>query len=132
MPPKRRQPLKKPKATIGRLANENTPTHSTPKAGQEAIDRVRKCFERANHPNANEQEAKAASRMASRIMERYQISQVDLMLDEADSQREKRGGISTVDIRPAEGRAFISGWVEWLRGAVEIFFDCRSFTNYKT
>lgn len=130
MPPKRRQPLKKPKATVDRLANENTPANSTPKAGQEAIDRVRKCFERANHPNANEQEAKAASRMASRIMERYQISQVDLMLNEANSQREKRGGISTVDIRPAGGRAFISGWVEWLRGAIETFFDCRSFTTY--
>ncbi|KAL8897496.1 MAG: hypothetical protein Q9207_007191 [Kuettlingeria erythrocarpa] len=134
MPSKRRRPLNKAKATIESLANEDTPSDSTPKAGQEAIDRVRKCFQRANHPNANEQEAKAASKMAAKIMERYKISQVDLMLDEAKSERQKRGGLSTVYIRPAKhgGRAFTPGWVDWLSSAVQIFFDCRAFFTHRS
>ncbi len=72
--------------------------------------------------------------MAAKIMERYKISQVDLMLDEAKSERQKRGGLSTVDIRPAKhgGRAFTPGWVDWLSGAIGIFFDCRAFFAHRS
>ncbi|KAI4142987.1 MAG: hypothetical protein L6R39_004749 [Caloplaca ligustica] len=109
------------------------PTEASSKVGNEAIERVKKCFARANHENANEQEARAAAKMASKIMEQYQISQADLMLNEAAEKRERRGGISIVDVRPAKdgGRPFIPGWLEWLSGAVEIFFDSRSFRTAK-
>lgn len=54
----------------------------------------------------------AASRMAAKIMEQYSISQADIMVNENIEQRQKRGGMSTVDIRPAKdgGRAFTPGW----------------------
>ncbi|KAI4247975.1 MAG: hypothetical protein L6R42_009433, partial [Xanthoria sp. 1 TBL-2021] len=63
--------------------------------------------------------------MAARIMEQYQISQADIMIHEDASQREKRGGMSAVDIWPAKenGRVFTPGWVDWLLGAVETFFN---------
>ncbi|KAL8719663.1 MAG: hypothetical protein Q9225_003360 [Loekoesia sp. 1 TL-2023] len=129
--PSRRRPLLKPKAIIGYLANENTSTQSISGAGREVIERVKKCFARANHENANEQEAKAASKMASKIMEQYSISQAEIMIHEDSLQRERRGGMSTVNIWPAKngGRAFTPGWVEWLCGAMQNFFDCRSFST---
>ena len=129
--PQRRRPLKKPKAAIGYLANENTPPQANSRVGTEVIERVKKCFARANHDTANEQEAKAASRMAAKIMEQYSISQADIMMNENSLQREKRGGISTVDVRPAEGggRAFTPGWVEWVSSAMQRFFDCRAYST---
>lgn len=129
--PSRRRPLLKPKAVIGYLANENASTQSISGAGREVIERVKKCFARANHENANEQEAKAASKMASKIMEQYSISQAEIMIHEDNLQRERRGGMSTVNIWPAKdgGRAFTPGWVEWLCGAMQNFFDCRSFST---
>lgn len=130
MPPRRR-PLQKPKATIGYLANLDTSSSKTSHVGKEVVDRVRKCFARANHEHANEQEARAASRMASKIMEQHQITQADIMAEEDSSERAKRGGMSTVNIRPAKdgGRAFTPGWVDWLCGAMQNFFECRAFST---
>ena len=96
--PSSRRPLKKPKAIIGYLADEDTSTQTLSKVGKEVIERVRKCFARANHENANEQEARAASKMASKIMEKYQISQADIMINEDSLRREKRGGMSSVNV----------------------------------
>lgn len=133
--PSRRKPLKKPQAKIGYLADLDPPSRKTSNGGTEVIERVKKCFARANHENANEQEARAASKMASKIMEQHQITQADIMAEEDSTQRAPRGGMSTVDIWPATdgGRAFTPGWLSWLCGAVEKFFDCRAFsTGYDT
>ena len=104
---------------------------TVPNAGRNVLDRVRKCFARADHPNANEAEARAAVKMASKIMEQHQIQQSDLMEAEDQSQREKRGGLSTVNILPATegGKAFNEGWVTWLVGAMDKFFDCRHYST---
>ncbi|KAL8650693.1 MAG: hypothetical protein Q9210_003675 [Variospora velana] len=131
MASKGHRPLKKPKAAIDKLANENAANPEPSTAGQEAIDRVKKCFDRARHHNANEQEAGAATRLATRIMEKYQISQADIMVNEANTQRGQRGGVSTVNVRPHRGggRAFTPGWVDWLVSAMTNFFDCRCFST---
>ena len=132
--PSRRRPLKKPKAVIGYLADLDTSTRKHPHIGKEVIERVKKCFARANHESANEQEARAASKMAAKIMEQYQITQADVMAEENSEQRAKRGGMSTVDIWPATdgGRPFTPGWVDWLCGAMQNFFDCRSYSTAHT
>ncbi|KAI4177678.1 MAG: hypothetical protein LQ343_000141 [Gyalolechia ehrenbergii] len=129
--PSRRQPLLKSKATIGELANENPSARPIPNVGIEVIERIKKCFAHANHKNANEQEARAAIMMASRIMEKYKISQAEVMLHENSQLRATRGGISTVNVWPAKssGRPFIPGWTEWLYGALEGFFGCRTFST---
>lgn len=99
--PSKRKPLKKPQAKIGYLADLDTPSRKTSNVGTEVIERVKKCFARANHEHANEQEARAASRMASKIMEQHQITQADIMAEEDSTQRAQRGGMSTVNIWPA-------------------------------
>ncbi|KAI4092835.1 MAG: hypothetical protein LQ344_003200 [Seirophora lacunosa] len=134
MASKRRRPLKKAKASIDKLSKDSASIPKPTTAGQEAIDRVQKCFDRARHQNANEQEAKAATLLAMRTMEKYQISQADLMINEVNNQRAQRGGLSTVDIRPHQGggRAFTPGWVDWLVGAIQNFFDCRCFSKRRT
>ncbi|KAL8838373.1 MAG: hypothetical protein Q9170_002180 [Blastenia crenularia] len=130
--PSKSKPILKPKARIDKLANEDASAqHNFSNSCQDAIDRVKKCHERAYHTNANEQEAKAAVRMAARIMERYHISQADIMVNESESQRAKRGGFSTVDIWPPKvwGRPFISGWVLWLASAMVNFFECKDYST---
>ncbi|KAI4273139.1 MAG: hypothetical protein LQ337_004844 [Flavoplaca oasis] len=128
--PRRRQ-LQKPRATISCLADQDASPQMTTTVAKDVIERVKKCFARANHEHANEQEARAASKMARKIMEQYQISQADIMIDEDASQREKRGGMSAVDIWPAKdgGRACTPGWVDWLNGAISNFFDCNCFST---
>ena len=56
------------------------------------------------------------------------------MIHEDASQRERRGGMSAVDVWPAteNGRVFTPGWVDWLLNAVETFFNCRHFTERKS
>ncbi len=133
MPPRRRA-LQKPKAVISYLADDNASNKVTSNLAKGVIERVKKCFDRANHKNANEQEARAASRMAAKYMEQYQISQADLMIHEDALQREKRGGMSAVDIWPAKegGRLFTPGWVDLLLGAIGNFFDCKYFSTRRS
>ena len=130
MPPRRR-PLKKPQAVIGYLANFDASSHEHSRVGRDVIERVKKCFARANHEKANEQEARAASKMASKIMKQHQITQADIMAEEKFEERAKRGGMSTVNIMPATegGRAFTPGWVDWLCSAMQRFFDCRAYST---
>ncbi|KAL8723626.1 MAG: hypothetical protein Q9181_007238 [Wetmoreana brouardii] len=87
---------------------------------------MRKCFARANHQDANEEGARAALRMAAKMMERYEITQADSMTEEEPSQR---GGLSVVEICPETtgGRVFTTGWVEWLSIAMEKSSNCKSF-----
>jgi len=134
MPSKRL--LKQQKATIEWLADDNTSirktSQTTSNASKDVIDRVRKCFARAEHSNANEAEARAAVKMASKIMEQHQIRQSDLMEAEDQSQRETRGGLSTVNIWPAtdSSRAFNQVWVGYLVGAMTRFFDCKAYSTH--
>ena len=64
-------------------------------------------------------------------MAQYNISQYHLMEFEDQSQREKRGGLSTVCLWPSEGsqRAFRHGWVGILSRAMQEFFDCKSYSQ---
>ena len=40
------------------------------------IERIKKCFELANHPTASESEAKAAMFLADRMMNKYNVATV--------------------------------------------------------
>ncbi|KAL8952969.1 MAG: hypothetical protein Q9222_001145 [Ikaeria aurantiellina] len=134
--PSRRKPLQTARAKIARLANDYTSSEASSadngnSHNREIINRIQKCFDRAHHENANEQEAKAALRLASMIMQRYNITEADCMKYETQEQRQKRGGFSKVDVLPAKdgGYPFIYGWVEWLIGAILNFFDCKTFST---
>ena len=139
--PSRRKPLKTQKAAIGWLADAETSTNTLSHIGQDVIEKVRKCFARASHENANEAESRAAFKMASRIMEQHKVSQADLVQAEEKHTRDKRGGMSTVAIWPPkltdaeresgkeEAQASMQAWVSWLAGAIQKFFDCRAYST---
>ena len=145
MMPAKRPSLKKQKARLGWLADDNPRVTKRPQAvtdaGKSVIERIKKCFARAEHENANEAEARAAFKMASKIMEQHNIQQSDLMEEMTASEREKRGGMSTVNIWPGtkgdqtfdaakdEGTAFNQGWVSWLIDAMTTFFDCSAYST---
>ncbi|KAL8651222.1 MAG: hypothetical protein Q9226_004793 [Calogaya cf. arnoldii] len=145
--PQRRRPLQKAEAKIRYLADAKSsgklPNSSNQANG--AIERVRKCFDRIgraeqeplndhedhdDQKKRKEQQIKVASILAYKVMTKYGLSLADVMIHEDASEREKRGGMSAVDVFPPKkgGRVFTPGWVDWLLGAVDIFFNCGSFT----
>lgn len=131
MPP-RNNFLTTQKATIGKLASETPPIlDPTSKATREVIGRVRKCLDRADHPNTNESEAQTAMKMAHRIMDQHNISQLQIIQAEDSEQRKLRGRLSTVDIKPAtlNGKVIFQTWVRDLESAVTTFFDCKAYST---
>ena len=99
----------------------------------EVVERVKKCLARARHATANENEARAAMMMASKIMQQHNISQAQIMEDEDDAQRLKRGGMSTVNIGPRTPSSKIrfETWVLDLARAMCTFFECKAFSTKK-
>ena len=131
--PQRRRPLKLPVAKVSYLVDLGQAPNAVLHKSQDAVERVKKCFARAKHQNANEQEAKAALTMAARIMNQHNISQADVMIAEESSERAKRGGISSVDIIPTgeNSRPSIPGWLYLVVGAIQDTFECRSISEDK-
>lgn len=129
MPSKRE--LKFQKAAIGWLANDETATQALSTVDKAVVERIRKCFARANHANANENEQRAAFKMAHKIMKQYSISQAELMEEEDKIARAERGGMSTVNIWPAKEGAHVKHqvWVTDLVSAIHMFFDCSAYST---
>ena len=105
----------------------------TPAADRKILGRIEKCLQRANHPNTPELEAKAAWRMASRLMAHYNVTQADV-LEEASNKDDyaSLGGQSVVSIKSTKaefGRAIHQAWVHDVAEAMEIYFDCSSYST---
>lgn len=133
--PRKRATLKQQKAEVCNLANDQPrtqkPSEAVQNAGQAVIARIQKCFDLRDHPNTGEAEVNAALRMANRIMKQYGIQENELMLEESETERRQRGGMSTVNIWPPNkvGSAVTQGWVSWLVGAIKIVFACNTFST---
>ena len=128
--PSQQNRLPSQKATVGSLAaGARSATHSH--ARSEVVERIKKCLARAKHANANENEAKSAIKMASKIMQQHNITQAQIKEGEDDAQRLERGGLSTVNIGPrTQFRQIISEtWVFDLTTAICTFFDCEAFSS---
>ena len=128
--PSQQNRLPSQKATVGSLAagaRSATLSH----ARSEVVERIKKCLARANHANANENEAKSAIKMASKIMQQHNITQAQVMEGEDDAQRLERGGLSTVNIGPKTQyrQVIFETWVADLESAICTFFDCKSFSS---
>ena len=128
--PSQQNRLPSQKATVGSLAagaRSATLNH----ASSEVVERIKKCLARANHANANENEAKSAIKMASKIMQQHNITQAQIMEGEDDVQRLKRGGLSTVNIGPRTQyrQVIFETWVSDLTDAISTFFDCKAFSS---
>ena len=118
------------KATVGSLATVARST-TLPHAQSEVVERIKKCLARANHANANEHEARSALKMASHIMQQYNITQAQVMEGEDDAQRLERGGLSTVNIGPRtqDRQVIFETWVVDFKKAICTFFDCKVFSS---
>lgn len=62
------------------------------------IQRIKKCLDRAKHPNTAEAEAKAAFHLASRLMGQHNVSQADVLAHESPDLRRQYASLSTVPI----------------------------------
>lgn len=118
------------KATVMRLARDIFPNNVS-EVGDHIMDRIRKCLERANHPNTPELEAKAALFLSSRLMTQYNVTHADLLAKNADGDCTQHGGISIVKIQRTKEGANTNrqGWVSTLAYAMNTFFQCKSYAT---
>ncbi|PVH71040.1 hypothetical protein DL98DRAFT_435965 [Cadophora sp. DSE1049] len=126
--PPRKQTARPPapvlyKASIKELAETGTirVTASTAAVDDVIILRIKKCLERANHPNTLEAEAKAAIHLASRLMGRYNYAgQSIVSMQRVDGDKSK----------PVKYQSYAND----LCHAMICFFDCDfySVTTYST
>src|SRR4051812_32859968 len=118
-------------AKVKELAEEKTFDHVTTEVEANILARIRKCLDRANHPNTPEMEAKAALHMSSRLMAQYNVTQADVLAQATDSGEQKQyAGQSTVSISSTKDRytrAISQTWVHDVASAMMVFFDCNSY-----
>lgn len=120
-------------AKVKELAEEKTSDHVATEVEANILARIRKCLDRANHPNTPEMEAKAALHMSSRLMAQYNVTQADVLAQATDSGEQKQyAGRSTVSISSTKDRyakVISQTWVHDVASAMTVFFDCKSYST---
>jgi hypothetical protein len=120
------------KASIKEVA-ETGVVSSTSDLDNGIIQRIKKCLDRANHPNTVEAEAKAALHLASRLMGQYNVSQAEVLAHETPDTQKQYAGQSVVSIRRVDDDRTKSvrhqGYVDGICRAMVDFFDCKSYTT---
>lgn len=94
------------------------------------VDRIKKCLALSNHPGTPEMEAKAAFRMASALMARYNVTQAEVFEQEDEHDKSRLGGESVVTIitSKGDGKVLNYAFTGSLATAMNEFFDCKSFS----
>ncbi|KAJ7096269.1 hypothetical protein C8R44DRAFT_812580 [Mycena epipterygia] len=95
------------------------------------IGRIKKALALAGHEQTGEDEARAALRMASKLLERHNVTQADIMSQETESEQLKRAGTSIVSIRSTVGATTVNleRWTGTLASSMNTFFDCQSYNT---
>lgn len=95
------------------------------------IQRIRKCLDRANHPNTAEAEAKAAVHLASRLIGQHNLSQAEVLAHESPDTRGQYAGLSTVSIHHVNNLKQVrqQSYISTLCEAMTNFFDCKYYTT---
>ena len=125
------------KASIKELAETGTTriNSSTADIDNEIVLRIKKCLERASHPNTPGAEAKAAVHLASRLMGRYNVSQAEVLAHERPATQMQYAGQSIVSIQRVDGDKSKSvnyqSYVDDLCHAMQCFFDCKFYSATK-
>ncbi|WEW58650.1 hypothetical protein PRK78_004118 [Emydomyces testavorans] len=126
---RRRTPLHEAKVKI--LADDPGSVSETP-IDNHILDRLRKCIEKANHPNTSEAEAKAALFLSSKLMSQYNVSMADVLNTDAQANRsQNHAGRSVVEIkniRESRSRATKEAFVRHVAAAMKLFFDCKYYS----
>ncbi|KAJ7072279.1 hypothetical protein C8F01DRAFT_1103240 [Mycena amicta] len=66
---------------------------------QAVLGRIRKALALASHPGTGEQEARAALRMAAKLLDAHNVTQADILAHETEAEQLKRAGQSVVSIK---------------------------------
>ncbi|KAJ6586975.1 hypothetical protein DFH09DRAFT_241102 [Mycena vulgaris] len=96
------------------------------------IGRIRKALALASHKHTGEDEARAALRMASKLLDRHNVTQADIISQETESEQLKRAGTSVVSIKStvaATTPVNLEGWTNTLATAMNTFFDCQAYST---
>ncbi|KAH8102617.1 hypothetical protein BXZ70DRAFT_1006526 [Cristinia sonorae] len=94
------------------------------------ISKIKKALALASHSGTGEQEARAALRMASKLMAQHSIDQADILAEEEQSDRLKRAGMSVVVITSLVGGTVrLESWTRSTASAMGEFFDCKYYTE---
>ncbi|GAB7353324.1 hypothetical protein MBLNU459_g3820t1 [Dothideomycetes sp. NU459] len=124
-PPQKARVLRLADSTVDGVAEQSG-------VDQQTLDKIRKCFGKAQHPNTSEAEAKAAYQTASRLMRKHNVEHLEDILQgtTVNGASSRLGDESEVAIE----RGYNDGkkvkqqtWVSTLVHAMEIFFDCKSY-----
>ncbi|EJU05552.1 hypothetical protein DACRYDRAFT_20001 [Dacryopinax primogenitus] len=93
------------------------------------LQRIKKALSLGTHEGTGEAEAKAAMRLASKLMAQHNVNQADVLASEDEEQKLKRAGQSTVAVRSLTGAGVLMhAWSTVVAQAVEKFFDCKSYS----
>ncbi|KAJ7178519.1 hypothetical protein C8R43DRAFT_973576 [Mycena crocata] len=96
------------------------------------IGRIKKALALASHAQTGEDEARAALRMASKLLERHNVTQADIMSRESESEQLKRAGTSIVSLKSTVSpttAVSVETWTSTLACAMNTFFDCQSYST---
>ncbi|OJD36267.1 ankyrin repeat protein [Diplodia corticola] len=96
------------------------------------LAKLRKCFERAEHENASEAEARAAMFLAGKLMRQYNVDKAEVMQYKTPEELQQSTGSSEVVIYRRDGATTpipIRQWVSDLAGAMGIFFDVKTYSS---
>ncbi|KAJ7596276.1 hypothetical protein C8J56DRAFT_916999 [Mycena floridula] len=138
-PRKAKEAKLKSKAEVVILATDSPANHGDlqdrlSKIEEKIVVRIKKALSLAHHANTGEDEARAALRMASKLLEKHNVTQAEIMSHENDEEKLKRAGMSNVKIQDTAPKASnrhykLEGWVNTLAHAMSEFFDCQHFNT---
>ena len=129
--PKTPQPRQK--ATVKTLAVDPASSNDGSTVERHILDRIQKCLARAKHPGTLEPEAKASFRMASVLMEKYNVTQAQAFEQNDGQDKSRLGGESVVTIVTVKdyGKVVNLAFTPSLANAMDEFFDCAHFSEAK-
>ncbi|QDS77198.1 hypothetical protein FKW77_002568 [Venturia effusa] len=98
-----------------------------------ALERIKKLFQKANHPGTEQPEVDAAMLLAMKQMRHYNVSQAEILAHEDLNDRQKRAGksIVTVNFPNVDVKKPVQepGWLGPMARAIRKFFDCKSYIS---
>lgn len=98
------------------------------------LAKIRKALLLASHEGTGEAEARAAIRMAHKMMQNLNINQADVIEHESQETQAQRGGMSTVALLWRKPDSASNGppnalWIGTLGAAMREFFNVQYYTE---
>ncbi|KAF9636989.1 hypothetical protein BFW01_g7885 [Lasiodiplodia theobromae] len=133
---KRGRPAKEPPPPIYKATTKRAPGTSdipgAPAIDDSVLSKIKKCFERAEHENASEAEARAAMFLAGKMMRQYNVEKAEVMQHKTPEEQAQCAGSSEVTIERRDGTKVpipIRQWVSDLASAMRRFFDVKCYSS---